>query len=793
MKKPLLLFFVFLSITSAKTLSQSSSPKREFRGAWVATVVNLDWPSSPFLSPESQRAELARLFDELHSAGVNAIIFQIRSEADAMYLSALEPWSYWLTGAQGAPPSPFYDPLEFAIQEAHNRGMELHAWFNPYRVSRQVGNYPNDPMHVSVQHPEWVIQIGTIKILDPGLPQARQHITNVVMDVVNRYDVDGVHFDDYFYPYPPDQISNQDAVTFATYNRGFSNLGDWRRDNVNLLIQAVHDSIQVIKPHVKFGISPFGIWKNGVPAGITGLDAYNTIYCDAPAWLARQIIDYITPQLYWPFGGNQDYGKLMPWWSQQTNGRHFYPGQAAYRVASWATDEIPRQIRANRNNPAVGGSIFFRALYFRENPKGLTDSLTTNYYRYPSLSPVMTWKDSVPPNAPQNLKYARLAGTGTAGLRWDLPVAAADGDTASRYVVYGFDHSTIQPDDLDDPSNIAEIVGMRMSTPPASLLASEPVELARYFVVTALDRNSNESLASDVLSVTPPATPVLAFPAAGAPDQAPIVTLSWFYPERGASYQLQVTTDSTFGSGFLVNETGLVDTFRVVSELEGQTNYYWRVRASNPAGASDFSDTFDFATGFPATPALAYPQNNTGDIPLDATIVWHTTPGASTYDLQVSRSLNFEAAAIVIDEKKLVDTSYAVASLLEPSRFYFWRVSATNAIGAGLWSESWRFKTGAATAVAEAPEIPRQLALHQNYPNPFNPLTTIVIELPEAGLAQLMVFDVLGREVTTLVDAQLHAGPYEFQFNASALPSGMYLYRLRFGRELITRRMVLVK
>ncbi|MDZ7267056.1 MAG: family 10 glycosylhydrolase [candidate division KSB1 bacterium] len=787
MKKPLLLCAIVLFINAFSVLAQFLPPKREFRGAWIATVINLDWPSSPFLTPAAQRAELVRLLEELQTHHINAVIFQVRSEADAMYASTLEPWSYWLTGSQGTPPSPFYDPLEFAIQETHRRGMELHAWFNPYRVSREVGNYPNDPRHLSVQHPEWVIQIGTIKFLDPGLPQVRQHITNVVMDVVSRYDVDGVHFDDYFYPYPPNQITNQDAATFANYSRGFTNLGDWRRDNVNLLIQTIHDSIQTVKPHVKFGMSPFGIWKNGVPPGITGLDAYSTIYCDALAWLQRQIVDYITPQLYWPFGGSQDYGKLMPWWASQRNGRHFYPGQAVYRAANWPANEIPRQVRANRANPGVQGSIMFRALYFRENSKGFADSLRTNLFRYHALPPVMAWKDSLLPNAPQNLRYERLAGDAPAALRWDAPPPAGDGDTASRYVVYHFNTSTLTAGDLEDPARIATVVGEN-----AAILPTPTDNGPHYYVVTALDRNFNESATSNVIQVVPPPAPLLALPANGARDLPPSVTLSWYYPTAATSYHVQVAGDSSFATALLVNETGVVDTFKTISGLAGQSRYFWRVRASNAGGTGPFSPVFSFSTGFPAAPLLVYPANNTGEIARDPVLQWRRSAAAHSYDLQVARSLTFDSTALVVNESGLTDTSFA-ASGLEANRFYFWRVRAANAIGVSLWSEVWRFKTGSGTVVAENPERPQQFSLAQNYPNPFNPVTIIVFNLPENGTARLAVYNTLGQEIAVLVDEHLVAGRHEVTFDGSALASGVYFCRLRFGAQVLTRRMLLTK
>ncbi|MDZ7288582.1 MAG: family 10 glycosylhydrolase [candidate division KSB1 bacterium] len=788
MKKQLRFIFLLSLLISIHALAGSTPPKREFRGAWIATVTNLDWPSSPNLTPEAQRNELICLLDELQASGVNAVVFQIRPECDAFYASSFEPWSYYLTGIQGQAPVPFYDPLEFATAEAHKRGMELHAWFNPYRAVRAVGSYPVDAKHVSVKHPDWVITMGTYKFLDPGIPMVRDYVNNVIMDVVRRYDIDGVHMDDYFYPYPPNQITNQDDKTFATYSRGFTNRDDWRRDNVNLLIKMVHDSIQVVKPHVKFGMSPFGIWKNGVPPGITGLDAYSTIYCDAVAWLNQQIIDYLTPQLYWPFGGGQDYGKLLPWWAAQTKGRHLYPGQAVYRISSWTAGEMPRQIRLNRNTPNVYGSIFFRALSLRDNPLGFVDSLKADYYRHPSLFPIMAWKDSVPPNFPQNLRYERLAGTGTAGLRWDLPATAADGDSASRYVVYRFATSSVSKSDLDDPSKIVSVIGGRIAMPKTPPAGSGPA----YYVVTALDRNANESAMSSVLLVSPPATPLLASPANGALDQPASVTLRWYYPSNAASYQVQVSPDSTFATQLAVNESGIVDTFKVVAGLEGQQTYYWRVKASNAGGTSAFSNAYRFTTGFPAAPLLAYPANNTPSIPLNVTFKWNTSRTATSYHLQVARSLTFDSTAIVAEVKGITDTAYAV-SQLEGNRFYFWRVRATNAIGVSNWSQIWRFKTIDVSAVAEVSELPAKYTLYQNYPNPFNPVTTIAFDLPNSGTAELVVYDMLGREMLRLANEPMAAGRHTVQFDASPLPSGVYYYRLKFEGRILTRKMTVLK
>ncbi len=781
----ILSLFIYTSL-----YSQSIPPKREMRAAWIATVTNLDWPNSNTSSTAQQKQELINLLDELDRDGINTVVFQIRSECDAMYSSSFDPWSYWLTGSQGTAPYPYYDPLEFAIEEAHKRGMELHAWFNPYRVERAVGNYTTAPNHVTNQHPDWIIQISTFKFLDPGLPMVRDYVTSVIYDVVSRYDVDGIHADDYFYPYPPNQITNQDAATFAAYPRGFTNIADWRRDNVNLLIAQVNDTIQSVKPWVKFGMSPFGIWKNGVPPGISGLSAYNDIYCDAIAWLHDRSIDYLTPQLYWPFGGGQDYAKLQPWWadSVHANGRHFYPGHAYYRIVNWTNpSEMPNQIRFDRNNPKVQGGVFFRAKNFGENPKGVTDSLRNDLYRYKAILPIMNWKDVVNPNPPQNLRFERLA-NGQGGLKWDLPQVASDGDTAKRYVVYRFNTSNIQPADLNNSANILDVAGYRENIPGEPPSPTGPY----YFVVTTLDRNYNESTMSNVLQVNPPPVPVLAFPSNGSANVEDTVILKWNYPNLATSYRLQISRSATFDSLMFLDVSGITDTFRVVTGIDGQTKYYWRVYSVNAGGASSFSASFNFTTGFPPKTILAYPLNNTLNIPVDTVLYWRATPGADTYRLLLARSLDFSPTSIVVDASGITDTLYTVQNLMENS-LHFWKVRAENVFGEGLYSDIWRFKTVNPLGLEQEETLPAEFVLEQNYPNPFNPVTNIRFSIPEAGFTSIKIYNLLGQEVAVLIDEFLNPGTYSFNFDASSLSSGVYLYRLKVNDFSSSKKMSLIK
>jgi uncharacterized lipoprotein YddW (UPF0748 family) len=507
--KTLALLAVLFAVALAPPAMSQDIPKHEFRGAWIATVTNLDWPKTT--NVEAQQAALVRMLDQFKATGINAVFFQIRPEADALYDSDIEPWSRWLTGQQGRAPNPYYDPLTFAIEEAHKRGLELHAWFNPYRLQRQVGSYTLDPQHIAVRHPEWTFTVNTYQQLDPGLPQVRDYVLEVIMDVVRRYDIDGVHFDDYFYPYPPNQITNQDDATFAEHHRGFTNRGDWRRDNVNLLVRMVHDSLQTVRPEIKFGISPFGIWRNGVPNGIIGLDAYNVIFADAVAWHQEQIIDYNIPQLYWGFGGGQDFATLAPWWESVRNDRHLYPGLGLYKADSrtfsgtlYTADVVPRQVRFNREYEGIEGSVFFRAQNITDfNSLGIRDTLQNDLYRYPALTPVMDWKDTTPPPAPESFGYEWHGEVVT--LHWN-PVVATPGEADARfYAVYRV-QSAEEPDfaaAMADPANLLTVTGQTYVVDWPSV-ADEPY----YYVVTSVSHNSIESVPTGAIMLEGRATSV---------------------------------------------------------------------------------------------------------------------------------------------------------------------------------------------------------------------------------------------------------------------------------------------
>ena len=791
------LYTLLLHLIVGTVLQSQSPPKREFRAAWIATVTMLDWPGSNTQTSEVQQAGLIALIRNLHDLGINAIIFQVRTECDALYASPYEPWSYWLTGQQGRAPFPFYDPLELAAAEAHRLGMEIHAWFNPYRAERVIGYNALAANHPVVLHPDWAISIGTFRFLDPGKQAVREHNLTVVSDVIRRYDIDGVHFDDYFYPYPDNQMTSAkpandalDDATFAAESRGIANKYNWRRDNINLFFRELHDSIQAIKPHVKLGVSPFGIWKNNVPAGIVGMDAYSTIYCDPMAWLNDGSVDYLTPQLYWQIGGGQDYSSLVRWWADSTraDGRHLYPGHAPYRIVSgsWTSSELPNQIRLDRQPNRAHGSVFFRANNgLLDNPKGFADSLRNDLYRTMALIPVMGWKDMIPPNQPLNLRYERIASTGPAGLMWDQPSAASDGETARRYVIYRFTDPTIAPGELDDPTNIIGSTDQRRYLPETPPPGSD-----YYYAVTALDRNHNESGSTQTVSVAAPSAPLLASPSNGQVDQPTQVTLRWLPGLTAASYRLQVGIDSTFTGGLVLDLPELADTSMPITVSLPQQRYYWRVKASNAGGTGEFSAVWSFVTGFPSAPVLATPPPSSPNVPVPVSFSWVRAPGGTTYHFQLATNSMFSPT--IVDTTGLADTSIVVGGL-QGSRNHIWRVRAVNPIGPGPWSAAITFRTAAVSSVEMVQGGPSDFRLEQNYPNPFNPATIIRFGIPEAGSVTLRVYDLLGREVALLVQRELGAGTYSVQFDASHVSTGTYLYVLTHGERRLSGKMMVMK
>ena len=387
-----------------------AAPIQEFRAAWVATVANIDWPSQPGLPVEQLQREMIDILDRAAALHFNAIIFQVRPAADAMYDSPYEPWSSYLTGKMGEAPLPHFDPLAFAVSEAHKRGLELHAWFNPYRALHSTNRSVISPNHISITNPESVLQYGDFLWLDPGNPEAKEHTLRVIMDVVTRYDIDGVHFDDYFYPYPSyaggADFPDNDSWNRAQENGSSLSRGDWRRENVNNLMKELSERIKQVKPHVKFGISPFGIWRPGFPDNTTGFDAYEQLYADARLWLKEGWVDYFTPQIYYKIDQDaQPFPVILEWWLEQNDhNRHIWPGLYTSRLrdadGSWPQTEITGQIYTSRGFPGVSGAVHFSMRTFMEDPDQLNRKLSAGPYARPSIIPASDWMGSKPEHAP---------------------------------------------------------------------------------------------------------------------------------------------------------------------------------------------------------------------------------------------------------------------------------------------------------------------------------------------------------------------------------------------------------
>lgn len=390
-------------------------PMREFRGVWVASVANIDWPSKRTLTTAQSQAELLAILDKAVALNLNAVLLQVRPAADALYASKIEPWSEYLTGAQGRAPVPFWDPLAFAVKEAHARGLELHAWFNPYRARNDDARSPLVSSHIARAQPALIKKYGHFLWMDPGEKAVRDRTLQVVLDVVKRYDVDGVHIDDYFYPYREHDrrgrdIPFPDLTSWRKYTKAGGKLSrdDWRRENVNLLVEALYNGIHKTKPWVKFGISPFGIWRPGYPEQVRGLDAYVELYADSRKWLREGWLDYFTPQLYWATTRpEQPYGPLLAWWAgENLKSRHLWPGNYTSRSggrgrSDWPVSELLEQIKATRLQAGATGNVHFSMESMLKNQASMNDSLVAGPYSQVALIPASPWLKAAPPVVPQ--------------------------------------------------------------------------------------------------------------------------------------------------------------------------------------------------------------------------------------------------------------------------------------------------------------------------------------------------------------------------------------------------------
>jgi uncharacterized lipoprotein YddW (UPF0748 family) len=494
-----IIFFSFLN----------AQPKYEFRAVWIATIANIDWPASGVTDPAKQKADYIRLLDKHQKNGMNAMIVQVRPAADAFYPSPYEPWSQWLTGTQGTPPSPYYDPLAFMIEETHKRGMEFHAWLNPYRAISKIGSSSISSNHITRIHPEWFLTYGDKRFFDPGNKEAQKFVVNVVRDIVKRYDVDGIHMDDYFYPY---RIPGKEFPDESTYRNSGSTLSkdDWRRSNTDSIIKNIYEVVKAEKRLCRFGVSPFSVWRNKDKDPERGSDSqggqtnYDDLYADILLWLEKGWIDYVTPQLYFTIGHPKvDYEKMLDWWSRNSFGRHVYIGHGLYKAVTKETgwnnpDELPNQIKLLRRNPNVQGSIYYSSKIFEANPNGWNDSLQNNYYKYPALLPPMRWIDNEKPWPP----IIQRSINNDSIIQLIVKPDPRNSVEIKYYVVYQYAADSHAETFGNIPKYISRIVPT-----PGGFKFTEPLSSKHFsyrYLITAVGRNNNESDLSEIAILVQP-------------------------------------------------------------------------------------------------------------------------------------------------------------------------------------------------------------------------------------------------------------------------------------------------
>jgi len=482
---PLLLSVIFMtSLCSAQVIK-----KREFRGAWVHTIDQEKYSIMPEMEMKSY---FISLLDKLKKTGINTILFQVRPEADAWYESPYEPWSRYITGVQGK--NPGWDPLAFMVEECHKRNLDIHAWLNPYRVrNSKVKQLSND--HLYFKNRWWFVEYGNYIWFDPGIPACRKHIQNIVQDIVKRYDIDAIHMDDYFYPYPDGKKAFNDEKSFEQYGKsqGYSDSekANWRRDNVNTLIRELSETIHETKPWVQFGVSPFGIYRNQKddPDGsnTNGLTNYDGLYADVMLWVKKGWVDYIIPQLYWEIGHKSaDYATLISWWSGHKGNVSLYIGQDVLRTIkpdSLKRGQLYKKMRLAAIEDAVTGHCFWPAYELEKNTGGIADSLRTSYFKYPAIHPANNKYDSIPPGIVRKLILKNFL-DGKRVLSWMAPVWSNEMDKAISYVVYGFSDS--EKTNIQDPINIVSISRETQYSIPSD-------NKNCLYIVTTLDRCHNES------------------------------------------------------------------------------------------------------------------------------------------------------------------------------------------------------------------------------------------------------------------------------------------------------------
>ncbi len=723
------LWCVLLTATHAQ-----EKPKREMRATWLTTVWGLDWPAIKVSSTGNtytinvQKQQLINLLDNLKEANMNTVFFQVRSECDAMYQSSYEPWSSHLVTTRGMDPG--YDPLAFAVEEAHKRGLELHAWLNPYRFESVVGKYEGLAGDYRVSNPNWVLEYPdksdgskNVALIDPGNPEVRQRIVDVVKEIILNYDVDGITFDDYFYAYggTPD---NLDAYSQNLYKPTDMDLHDWRRANVNLMVADVYQMIQQNEPWVTFGLSPFGIWttdnavaaREGItlPQGIVGMNAYKDIYCDPVAWMKEGTVDYVSPQIYWPTTSiGQDYDVLSPWWSDLCNRfrTHLYVSHSLYSLESStyaaslksakkedlaveldgmsmleyfasrenanlkATELMPTeygmQIQVNRDADKNGapGSVFFRTANFYK--LGFVNYLTSHEYSSMALAPSINWKTYADRTLPTNLRVE------TGNLLWN------SAENNVRFVVYA-----VPNDKFLLPGNTAKadyIIGVSYDT-SFDLGTYAALESTHKFGVSVLDRFGNEFpvVMMDWVALENEAVN-LVYPTNGGSVYNPFV-FKWDAVLGAENYVIEVAEDAAFLNVMHKREVTGNEFPASHFSMEVGNTYYWRV-ATRKLGVVDvYSPVYSFNLVEQPKSTILSPSNNATGVSLTPTIEWSSFGNGFVYQLQIA--INNTFTSITLDQSDIALPTFEVpTNTLSPYKSYYLRVRATDGQAVSAWSD----------------------------------------------------------------------------------------------------------
>ncbi len=644
-------------VLNTSFLQAQTSPKREMRGAWIATFVNIDWPAVGATTAQEQSTFIQRL-DEHKATGMNAIFVQVRSQCDALYPSPFEPWSAVLSGTQGVAPNPYYDPLAFMISETKQRGMEFHAWFNPYRAlsSFTTTNFNNlASTHIAKLQPTWTMTVTTNSngakqiLLNPGAPEVWEHIIGSIMHVVRNYDVDGIHFDDYFYTNPATTTYNDDSV-YAIHNRGIANRNDWRRSNVDTLIKRLNDSIKAVKPWIKFGISPSGIWMsqandaNGSNTSSGALQHNKDLYANSRLWLQQGWVDYLAPQIYWHTGQTgSDYNILAPWWNSNNFGKHIYIGQAGYKVGiattpasingAFTTDlrQIPTQVRLNRTLSGINGQIVYGTSSLRNNLLGFRDSLQLNLYNRPALLPAMTWKDNTPPNPATSLVGVKLVNN-TVSLSWVNPTGAANEmDVVKRFAIYKGVNT------MPDINNTDHLIAIT-NTAVSSYIDTDVLPFTTYnYFVTAIDRLYNESVVSNTATVNTGALPLTLISFNVEKKGNKNALISWQTANEINTHYFNVERalgNNNFRNIFSVNANDGSVTYNyntIDDNLIENGTYFYRLKMVDKDGSFTFSNIKKIVINNENTNLSAYPNPIAKGGKLQ--LVWPNTDGNIRYSI----------------------------------------------------------------------------------------------------------------------------------------------------------------